>query len=115
MRFTVASLMAFLILASAAVLLAAPVAAQVSPDKPLLTAERLHIGASIRYASWSAPQGTLLTTFKKEFEVGLPVAYNLNRFDIVGGGFYLTDSKAYRWTIGIAIELPIAGGAKVSQ
>jgi len=95
----------------------APLAAAQIPteDKPLLAAERLHVGATLRYASWrTGPGAALPSPWSKEWEVGIPVAYNLNRFDLVGSGFYLTDSKLYRWTIGINVELPVWGG-KVSQ
>lgn len=98
------------ILASSAMAQAwSPNAAQaVSEPKPLLSIERLSLGAGVNYAFFSAPleSSARIPEFEKEFEVGVFAAYNLiPHLSLVGSSVYGLDNKLFRSSVGLRVRL----------
>ena len=81
--------------------------AQAEP-KPLLSAERLSIGAGVNYAFYSAPleSSARLPDFKKEWEAGVFAAYNLTpHLSAVGSSVYGLDNKQFRTSLGLRVRI----------
>jgi hypothetical protein len=90
------------ILASSAMAQAAPV------PKPLLSVERLSVGAGLNYAFYSAPleSSARIPEFEKEWEVGVFAADNLiPHLSLVGSSAYGLDNKLFRSSVGLRVRL----------
>lgn len=77
-------------------------------DKPLLSVERVSLGAGFNYAFHAAPFETSapLPEFRKEFEAGLYGAYNLTpHLSAVASSVYGLDNKTFRTSLGVRIRL----------
>lgn len=93
-------------------LLALPAIAQAQtyPDRPIVSATRLQLGAGINYEWFSGSEDVPLPAVDKEFTLGLYGAYNMvPALDIIGFTKRGLDSKIWNSALGLRVTI-FAGG-----
>lgn len=99
---------------------AAGVAAADTTQYPILSVERLTLGARLEHAWYSGSQDGpvlfLTHDIQKEFGVGVVGAYALTAGEyptaLIGGTVYALDSKWFRSYVGLNVRLFAGGGVK---